>query len=98
MHPAFVARSKSALPIWFVTPANFAKVCDGLNKSARAFVKASGFEPRAGQHLLLPAPTGTGGVLFGIERGKDNANPFLPGTLAGLLPAGTYRFANAPHD
>ena len=98
MNPAFVARSKAALPIWFVTAANFAKVCDRLNKSARAFVKASGFEPRPGQHLLLPAPTGTGGVLFGIERGTDNANPFLPGTLAGLLPAGTYRFANAPHD
>ena len=98
MHPVFVARRKAALPIWFVTPANFSKVCDGLDKSARAFVKASGFEPRPGQHLLLPAPAGTGGVLFGIERGKDNANPFLPGTLAGLLPAGTYRFANAPHD
>ena len=64
MHPAFVARSKAALPIWFVSPSNFAKVCDGLNKSARAFVKASGFEPRPGQHLLLPAHAAALGITF----------------------------------
>ena len=28
---------------------------------------------------------------------RDN-NAFLPGLLPGVLPAGTYRFANAPHD
>jgi leucyl aminopeptidase len=38
-------------------------------------------------------------VLFGIE--DDSAkwrDPFRAGSLPGLLPAGTYRFANAPHD
>jgi leucyl aminopeptidase len=40
-----------------------------------------------------------GGVLFGIENPQAaNKNPFLPGKLADLLPSGTYRFANAPHD
>ena len=47
---------------------------------------------------MLPAAHGTGGVLFGIERPSAEKNPFLPGLLPGLLPAGTYRFANAPHD
>src|SRR4029078_6220233 len=28
----------------------------------------------------------------------DDHNAFLPGLLAGALPAGVYRFANAPHD
>jgi leucyl aminopeptidase len=98
MHPIFVARSKTAQPIWFVTPANFSKVCAGLDKRTRAFVKAAGFEPRPGRYILLPSSGGTGGVLFGLEGAKDHKNGFLPGLLPGVLPAGTYRFANAPHD
>jgi leucyl aminopeptidase len=98
MHPAFVARSKAALPVWFVTPANLAKTVAGLSQTARKFVKAAGFEAMPGQHLLLPGPRGVSGVLFGIEAGKAEPNPFMPGLLSGLLPAGSYRFANAPHD
>lgn len=94
MHPLFVARSKSARPIWFVTQANFAKTIAGLNKQSREFIKAADFEPKSGRHLLLPS----GGVLFGLEDAKSAKNPFLPGLLAGVLPAGVYRFANAPHD
>src|ERR1700755_2744119 len=98
MHPIFVARSKTAQPIWFVTPATLPKVLAGLNKTTRAFVKASGFEPLPSRHLILPGTNGTGGVLFGHEAGTGAKNAFLPGLLAGVLPAGTYRFANAPHD
>jgi len=98
MHPVFLARSKAAQPIWFVTRANFAKVVAGLGKTARGFIKAAGFEPKPGRHLVLPSGGGMGGVLFGLEDAKDDKNPFLPGQLAGLLPAGTYRFANASHD
>src|SRR5580765_6736379 len=98
MHPVFVTQSKTAQPIWFVTPDSFAKVCAGLDKRARDFVKAAGFEPRPGRHLMLPLSRGPG-VLFGLERGKSGAiNPFLPGLLPGVLPPGTYRFANTPHD
>jgi leucyl aminopeptidase len=98
MHPVFVARSKAAQPIWFVTPATFNKVVGGLNKQARAFVKAAGFQPKPGRHLMLPSASGTAGVLFGLESEKADKNAFLPGLLPGVLPAGTYRFANAPHD
>jgi leucyl aminopeptidase len=98
MHPSFVTRSSAARPIWFVTQKTLATVTAGLDKGARAFVKASGFEPKPGQHLILPSPAGIGGVLFGIENEAAQANTFLPGLLPGLLPAGTYRFANAPHD
>jgi leucyl aminopeptidase len=98
MHPVFVARSKTAQPIWFVTPATLSKVAAGLDKRARAFVKAAGFEPRPGRHLILPSNSGTGGVLFGLEGEQDDHNAFLPGLLPGVLPAGTYRFANAPHN
>ena len=94
MHPVFVARSKAAQPIWFVTSATFSKVIAKLHKSARAYVKAAGYEPKPGRHLILPS----GGVLFGLEGEKDDKNAFLPGLLPGVLPAGAYRFANAPHD
>jgi leucyl aminopeptidase len=98
MHSIFVARSKAAHPIWFVTSASFAKVVAKLDKRARAFVRAAGFEPKPGRHLILPSSNGTGGVLFGLEAEKADKNAFLPGLLPGLLPAGVYRFANAPHD
>lgn len=98
MHPTFVARSKAAHPIWFVTPATFSKVIGKLDQRARAFVKASGFEPMPGRHLILPSGSGVGGALFGLENKPAGANAFLPGLLPGVLPAGTYRFANASHD
>jgi leucyl aminopeptidase len=98
MHPIFVARSKAAQPIWFVTPATHPKVLAKLDQRARAYVKAAGFEPLPGRHLILPSDSGTGGALFGLEAGNENHNAFLPGLLAGVLPAGVYRFANAPHD
>ena len=96
MHPAFVTRAEAARPIWFVTAANFAEISGRLDERARAFVAAAGFEAKPGRHLVLPAEGGAG-VLFGLEA-DDPKNPFLPGRLPELLPAGTYRFANAPHD
>jgi len=98
MHPAYIARSKAAQPIWFVTPTDFSKITAKFDKRTRAYIKAAGFEPRPGRHLVLPSNSGTGGVLFGIEAEKADKNAFLPGLLPGVLPAGIYRFANEPHD
>ncbi len=98
MHPFFTARSKAAQPVWFVNSANIASVTAGLDRPARAFVESTGFEPSPGRHLILPGAGGTAGALFGIERSAEGCNPFLPGLLAGVLPAGAWRFANDPHD
>ena len=101
MHPIFAkAGEKPAVPILFVNAATFDEVTKTLDARAQAFVRAAGFEPKAGKHLLVPGPDGQlAGVLFGIEA-ADSANKdlFRPGRLVTLLPAGTYRFANAPHD
>jgi hypothetical protein len=42
--------------------------------------------------------TGPAHVLFGIEDQASEWRPVQAGALPGLLPAGTYSFANAPHD
>jgi leucyl aminopeptidase len=93
MPPIFVAKGAAAQPIWFVTQASWSQVRETLDAQARAFAQAAQFEPKAGRHLLVPAGDGVL-VLFGLK----TDNPFLPGRLPDLLPSGTYRFANAPHD
>ncbi|MBV8755054.1 MAG: leucyl aminopeptidase family protein [Hyphomicrobiales bacterium] len=100
MHPAFVAPgSAPAVPIWFVSGATWPALRVALEPAARAFVDAAAFEAKPGRHLLLPGKAdGLGGVLFGLEADDGGKNLFLPGRLVELLPAGTYRFANAPHD
>jgi leucyl aminopeptidase len=100
MHPAFASRDGAApIPIWFVTKETYAQVRDALDTPARAFAASAKFEPKAGQMLLLPGKDDAlSGVLFGLEAADKVLDRFLPGRLPGLLPAGAYRFANAPHD
>jgi len=101
MHPIFAkAGEKPAVPILFVNSATFQDATGSLDDRARAFVRAAGFEPKAGRHLLVPGPEGQlAAVLFGIEAADAaNKNLFRPGTLATALPPGLYRFGNAPHD
>jgi leucyl aminopeptidase len=89
-----------AVPILFVTAANFDEATKIFDERERLFVRASDYEPKPGKHLVVPAPDGQlAGVLFGIEAADDPVkDPFRPGQLVTLLPPGTYRFANAPHD
>ncbi len=100
MHPVFVKADKQALPILFVTAASFAEATKSLEARALVFAKTAGFEAKAGRHLLIPNEAGKlAHVLFGLEEADEAGKDlFRPGALAGLLPSGTYRFANAPHD
>jgi leucyl aminopeptidase len=100
MHPIFVQPSRQAVPILFVTAADFEQATQILDAREHAFIKAAGFEPKPSRHLIVPDAEGRlAGVLFGLEDADDPARDlFRPGALAGILPPGTYRFANAPHD
>src|SRR5580692_6577172 len=99
MDSIFVARgTAAAIPIWFVTAQAYPDVRKHIGAEASAFADAAGFEPKSGQHLLLPGKSGLGGILFGLEGPNDVKDPFLPGRLPQLLPDGAYRFANEPHD
>jgi leucyl aminopeptidase len=100
-HPIFAKSGEApAVPILFVTAGNFDATTNTLDERENAFVRAAGFEPRPGRHLVVPTTDGAlACVLFGIEAADEPLkDPFRPGQLVNLLPPGTYRFANAPHD
>ena len=98
MHPIFAPDGAPAIPIWFTTTDNLAEIAGKVD--AAAFARPAGFKGKPGQSLLLPGKDGElAAVLFGLEQhGDPDSNPFLPGRLPGIVPPGTYRFANAPHD
>src|SRR6266851_8491658 len=102
MHAAFLSRGQATakVPVTFVNASTWPDLRERLDSRRRAFADAAGFEPKAGRHLILPATEGgLAGVLFALEPADDpHKDLFRPGALAGLLPAGAYRFANTPHD
>ncbi len=100
MSPQFAAPTPDAIPIWFASKEGWGAIRAKLEAPAAAFAEASGFEPSPGRCQLLPDAEGRlVAILFGLEdEGAGDRDPLLPGKLATLLPAGVYRFANAPHD
>jgi leucyl aminopeptidase len=90
----------SATPITFATKATWNAICAALPEPARQFALANGFTAKPGAYLALPSADGKiAQVIFGLEDETSNSRDlFRPGQLPGLLPAGVYRFANAPHD
>ena len=99
MHPAFTTASH-AIPITFVTKSTLESALTALPATEHQFAKASAFTGKPGQYLGLPDEKGSlVQVLFGIEDASAEWHDlFRPGQLPGLLPAGIYRFENAPHD
>jgi leucyl aminopeptidase len=101
MHSAFeTAPSAPAIPITFATKTTWDAIRDALPAPARQFALANDFAAKPGSCLALPAADGQiARVVFGLEdEASKSRDLFRPGSLPGLLPPGTYRFANAPHD
>lgn len=98
--PSVFETSSTAIPITFVTKSRWDQVSETLPPPQRQFATACAFAAKPGAYLALPASDGTiAQVLFGLEdAGARSRDPFRAGALPGLLPPGTYRFANAPHD
>ncbi len=94
------APAAKAIPIVFASRASWDSIRNGLPAEARQFADANGFAAKPGKCLILPAADGAiAQVIFGVEdEGAKSHDLFRAGALPGLLPAGTYRFANAPRD
>jgi leucyl aminopeptidase len=94
------ASTTPTIPITFATKSTWDAIKSKLPNAARQFAVANGFAARPGACLTLPDGNGQiAGVLFGLEdEDSKSRDLFRPGALPGLLPAGVYRFANAPHE
>ena len=98
--PGFAHSTSDAVPIWFVSAADWESVRASIGETAAAFAERCGFAPKAGRLQLLPGEGGSlAAALFGVdEPDAPSRDPFAAGKLATSLPDGVYRFANPPAD
>jgi leucyl aminopeptidase len=98
----FAGSGEASIPVWIAPAAAIKAALAGevaahvFPLEALALAKASGFEPRAGKHLVFLQACGAPGVLFCLD-GEADADPFQLGGLAGL-PAGVYRLVESPEN
>ena len=97
---AFAPLTSDAVPIWFVSGANWEEVKGAIGEAAAVFAERCGFAPKAGRLQLLPGAGGAlAAVLFGVDApDAPSRDPFAAGKLATALPKGVYRFANPVSD
>ena len=87
-------------PIWLVTPGSQSEVLGRLSKEQRAWLHATGFNPKAGRCTILPGPDGhVSGIVFGLGApGSVDRTPLLTGSLPERIPNGYYHFETLPDD
>ena len=94
MHPAFVSRSASAVPLQLVTAKGLGAWTKAQPARIKVMVDAAGFRGDTGKALLIH---GAGGelesVLAGLGEGTDG---FALASLPGSLPAGDYAISEIP--
>ena len=100
MPARFAPATDDAVPIWFVHSQDWDAVRSRLPEAVARYAETALFEPKPGRQLVVRDGGGKPvSVLAGIEAPDARHLDLLaPGRLATLLPPGTYRFANAPHD
>ena len=97
MSALFADPALPAIPVWFATADTFEGLGARLPPQTADHAKIIGFSAKPGTHLVVPGQGADAAcVVFGLEGGRAR-DPFLPGKLPGVLPPGTYAFANAPH-
>jgi len=94
LQPAPAPGLGSPVPIHLIRAEEWDAAKTKLPRAAQAFAEASGFAGQNGRHLVVPdSRGGVGLVLLGIEGGgARHRDPFGPGRVSGLLPAGDYAF------
>ena len=97
MHSVFETDpAGAAIPITLATRTTWDAILASLPSPARQFALANGFQAKPGTWLALPNADGEiTRVVFGLDdESAKFRDPFRPGQLPGLLPAGVYRFEN----
>ncbi len=97
---AFAPPTSDAVPIWFVSAANWENVKASIGEAAAVFAERCGFAPKAGRLQLLQGAGGAlAAVLFGVDTpDAPSRDAFAAGKLATALPKGVYRFGNPVAD
>ncbi len=92
MHSLLIASAPAPVPVHLVSKPNWPALSERLAPESARFAQAHGFAARPGQHLVLPDAAGAlAAVLLGVETAQARwRDPFAPGRLATLLPAGNY--------
>ncbi|WP_181832584.1 leucyl aminopeptidase family protein [Bosea caraganae] len=100
MHSLLLASAPAAIPVHIVSKSGWPALAERLAPEAGRFAKAQGFAARPGQHLVLPDAAGAiSAVLLGVEpAGSRWRDPFAPGRLAAVLPAGDYTLTGEIDD
>ncbi len=90
--------AEGAVPIIACRTAGLDQALAELPLRQAAWAKANQFKAESGRALVCPDEQGqVAQALLGLG-GEEPADPFLPGKLARLLPAGTYSFAGGIAD
>ncbi|MCO5090264.1 M17 family metallopeptidase [Bosea sp. (in: a-proteobacteria)] len=99
MQSLLTPASAAAIPVHVVSASGWPALQERLPTAQRGFALAQGFTARAGQHALLPDAEGAlAAVLLGIDAAARRPDPFAPGRLAALLPAGDYALSGEIGD
>ena len=75
-----------ALPLHMVRPDGLDSFLGGLPPATAAYLRATAFTAKSGEHALLPGPDGLAGAVVGLG---TEASPWSCGGLAHALPAGS---------
>ncbi len=99
MNSLLISASTAAIPVHVVSTGTWPALQEQLPPANRSFALAQGFAARAGQHCLLPDAQGAvAAVLLGVDVAGRRPDPFAPGRLAALLPAGDYALSGEIGD
>src|SRR5687768_15347579 len=86
------SRSRGAVPIIPVSAQSWPATERNLNKTARTWLKASGFTGAVGKHALVPDQAGKlDKVFYAIADAARPGDPFDLARLSRVLPAADYR-------
>jgi len=85
-----------AIPVHAVTPETLGPRLETLGGPAAAFVGASGFKAKSGEHIVVPGTDGIQAVLFGVPTSEPQGLVF--GKLPSVLPSGAYRLGEGIAD